>query len=323
MRAKKGAGRSSRERGLRCPACGHRLKESRPTACPLCGFTFRDNRVTGADVSPYAKAYTHGSGGWRLMCEWVWLAGTQRLKHLALMRASMASRRFARINIALLTIGLAVFQLTQVGWHRVTVAESRNPATPANPRGQGWLHVASAPRPLRLDTPPQEEVDLWWSLPQAALAVVTAIPAAALLTWVVLILIRAGITQAYKPRYRMEGRMAAALHYSTAWAVPLTVAGLVTGFFCLSHAAAIARWTWVPPQTGFVLAAAAVGGFSVAMWWFWLVRLAYTAPLKSRGRVAAFVGLVAPLIVIAAAAAWYFGLQLLHQELSKALRLMF
>jgi hypothetical protein len=319
----RGVGARSFSPVRRCPACGHRLKGAKPTACPLCGFCFDDERVTGADVSPYAKAYTHGALGWRLMSEWVWLAGAGRLKHLALMRASVASRRFARINVALLVIGLAIFWVAQVGWHEVGIDSALEPIGSVQPEGQGWLHVAAAPRPLPAEHDATQKVDLWWSVPQAALAVVLSIPVGVLGAWLVLIFIRVVVTWAHKNPYRLEGRMTAALHYSTAWAVPVAVAAAVTGFFPLCRAASIARWSWVPPQAGFTLASAVVAGFAVCMWWFWLVRLGWTAPLSTRGRVVVSVGLTAPLIVAAGAAGWYFGLDLLHETLTEALRLMF
>jgi hypothetical protein len=257
------------------------------------------------------------------MSEWVWLAGAGRLKHLALMRASVASRRFARINIALLVIGLAIFQITQVGWHEVGTDAAMEPTGSLEPQGQGWLHVAATPRPLLAQHDLTRKVDLWWSVPQAALAVVLSIPLGVLITWLVLILIRMGVTWAHKDPYRLEGRMTAALHYSTAWAVPVAVAAAVTGFFPLCYAASVAGWSWVPPQAGFTLASAVVAGFAVCMWWFYLVRLGWTAPHSTRGWVVTSVGLAAPLIVAAGAAGWYFGLNLLHERLTQALKLMF
>ena len=99
---------STRASVSRCPACGQRLDPPGATRCPLCNFDFGDDRVTGADVTPYAKAYTQGDPGWSAMCRWVWFAGAERLKHIALMRASAAARRFAWTNTLWLALGLAV-----------------------------------------------------------------------------------------------------------------------------------------------------------------------------------------------------------------------
>lgn len=102
----------------RCPACGQRV-DSAAARCSLCDFNFGEDRVTGADVTPYAKAYAQGDPGWRTMCRWVWSSGSERLQHVALIRVSAAARRFARINALLLALGIAGFQATRVGWHAV------------------------------------------------------------------------------------------------------------------------------------------------------------------------------------------------------------
>lgn len=320
MRASAHAIRSSLRR---CPACGQRVKPPLPARCPLCDFDFRDDRVTGVDVTPYAKAYSLGQSGWQRMFEWVWFAGRERLKHLALMRASAASRRFALLNILLLAAGLGLFQTTLVGWRWVTRLPAIEPTGSTEPGSPGWIHLAAAPRPLPPDQAPEVPVDLWWNPAQSVLGAVTAGTAGLIAMWLVLLLVRAGARWAHIPSYRKEGRMTAAMHYSTAWGIPIFVGAIVLGLSPASFAGTMAQWWWCPPQRVFVLAAAVLAGFGMTMWWFWLGRLGATAPARTRGRVIAFLAIGPPLIVALAAAGWWWGLRLLYDPLFRMWNLAF
>ena len=113
-------------------------------------------------MTPYAKAYARGLAGWRRMGEWVWFCGHGRLKHLAMMRASAASRRFAHLNLALLAVGLALLEATRTGWRWVAASPAFEPTGSTQPAGVGWIHVVGASRPLPPDLPPESIVDLWW-----------------------------------------------------------------------------------------------------------------------------------------------------------------
>ncbi len=307
----------------RCPACGQHIKQPLPTRCPLCDFDFRDSRVTGADVTPYAKCFSMGVPGWRRMSEWVWFAGWERLKHLALMRASAASRRFALVNMLMLAGGLGVFQATVVGWRWVTAAPATEPTGSTGPTGAGWIHVVAAPRPLPPDQPAEIPVDLWWSPAQMLIATATAIVAGLIVMWAVLAIVRAGVRLAHRRAYRSEQRMTAALHYSAAWGVPVVLAALVLGLRPVAFAGKMAQWSWYPDQRGLLLAAAVLAGFGVTMWWFWLWRLGAAAPARTRGRVIGFFALGTPLIAGLAAAGWWLGLRLLYAHLFTALGVNF
>ena len=292
----------------RCPACGQALRPPCPASCPLCNFDFADDRVTGVDVTPYAKAYSFEQPAWRRMLEWVWFAGGKRLKHLALIRASAASRRFARLNILLLGLGLGLFQATEVGWRWVTNSPALEPTGSTTPAGRAWLLVTSVPRPLLSGQPSEIPVELWWNPLQTLLAIVTAALAGWLLMGLAMLLVRLGVRQSHRASYRREGRMTAAIHYSTAWAVPLLLGGAVVALRPLSFVGKMARWDWCPPERVFVISAAVLATFGAVMWWFWLVRLGATAPPATRGRVSVFFALGVPVIAALAAAGWWFGL---------------
>lgn len=249
------------------------------------------------------------------MGEWVWFCGARRLKHLALMRASAASRRYAHINLALLAVGLALLEATRTGWRWVRTLPFPESTGPTQPVGVGWLQVAEAPRLLPANHPPQSHVDLWWNPIQTVTAMVVALILGFLVGWLVMIVVRAGVTRAHRPPYRNEQRMTAALHYGTAWCLPLLVAAVVVGLKPMAFMGRIRQWVWCPPADGFVLSAAAVAGFGVIMWWFWLVRLGGTAPARTRRTVVTFLTIGVPLIVTAVAAGWWYGLSRVYEPL--------
>ena len=312
------AGRSSI---YRCPACGQPLDSPSPSQCPLCGFKFSDDRATGVDVTPYAKAFAQRQRGWYAMSEWVWFAGWERLKHLALMYPSVASARFARHNLLMMSLGLGIFQATRHGWRWVTNSPALDPAF--EPRGIGWFHVASAPQSVLPALAPEVPVNLWWNPIQGAVAIGTGFLGALLLMWLVIALLRVGVTRAHEPPYREDGRMTAAIHYGTAWGILLAVSALVAALRPISYVGAMSRWAWYPPQHSFELAATVIAGVGVALWWFWLLRLGATTPASTRGRVVAFFAIGAPVIVCAAATGWYFGLDQLYRPVFTALGVTF
>jgi hypothetical protein len=255
------------------------------------------------------------------MAEWVWFAGWGRLKHLALMRLSAASTRFARRTALLLGLGLGVFQATQYGWRWVTSSSALDPRF--EPQGFGWLHVAAAPPDVVREAPPELAVNLWWSPVQAACAIAIGLVATLLLMWVVLALFQQGVTLAHKHPFRTEQRMTAAIHYGTGWSILLLAGALVASLRPVAYIGEMARWGWYPPQGAFELAAAVVVGFGVVFWWFWLLRLGATAPAPTRVRVVSFFAIGAPLIACGAVAAWYFGLDRLYEYLFAKLTLTF
>jgi hypothetical protein len=297
---------------LRCPACGQRFRAPFPERCTLCDFDFGFSRdaATGTDFTPYARAFAHGESGWRVMCTWVWLAGTARLKHLALMRMSAASARFCRANFLLLAGALTLVQATRIGWRTVCASPTVEPTGVVEPRGRGWLHLAAAPEEVRAALSPDKPVDLWWNPAQTIIGGVFAGLFALLLTWLVLLLIRFAVTRAHAPMYEAEGRMSAALHYGTAWVVPVVAGGLFFLLMPLHHIGVAERWSWHPSAQMIWVLAGILAGFGLMMWWFWLVRLGLTAPAEPRARVVTALIGGASVSVAAAAALWWFGVDL-------------
>ncbi len=293
----------------RCPACGQPVEEFAET-CSLCNFTLAlpDRHATSEDATPFAHAHERGESGRRRMCEWVWFAGTGRLKHLALMRASVASNAFFRLNVLLFAAAFGLVTATHFGWRAVTARAALEPSGSVKPLGGGWLHVAQTPNPYRRTAPADASLDLWWSPPQAIIAAVAGFIGALLAIFLVHRIIRSGLCLAHDRRHRAEQRMTAALHYGSAWGLPLLFSALLLALRPISRIGAIERSTWIPGAQGLELSAGLVAAVSLAFWWFWLVRLGATAPVDSRSRVGVFFGLGAPIIVGVVAAAWWVGL---------------
>ncbi len=291
----------------RCPACGQRL-DSFAERCPLCDFRLGDELVTGADITPYAEAYADGRRGWRVMVAWVWLAGSGRLKHLALMRSSAASRRFARINVLLLALGIGLFEWGVVGWKWVPQGLDTNGTVESTgPSGAGWFRVASMPSLLSVERAAETPTDLWWNPAQCLIAVPLAGVLALFAMWLVGVLTKTGVAWFHRSPYRKQQRMTAAIQYSTAWVIPFLAASVVAAFRPIAYVGAVARWRWHPSDNLFLIMAAIFAGFGATLWWFWLVRLGATAPPATRARVVTFIAVGVPVVVVAGTAAWWYG----------------
>lgn len=307
----------------RCPACGHPLRESDLSLCPLCGLALEVQQVTNTDVTPYGLAHGKGRRGWIAMCKWVWAAGSHRIKHVALMRSSTASRRFAWNNILITTLAVTICCLARSGWHEVANTSPEAVAEPAQPLSEGWLLVTSTPRPLAPDHPSDSPTDLWWSVPQASVAAAMGVLLTWMMIWLALLMIRGIARTAYKPPFDQEQRATAALHYSTAWLLPVAAAALMAALAPLSAISTIAGWPIQSPQSLFEISAGVIVGIAAGAWWFWLVRVGTAAPNPIRKRVTGFFVVGPPLIVVGVSVSAYFGLGFLYSLLVQTMGLGF
>ncbi len=300
---------SESEAAARCPACGQPAGEPAPERCELCGFDFGvDRAATSDDTTPYAEGYANDQPGRLRMLKWVWTAPAGRMKHLALMRSSAASRAFSRLHLLLLAAAMGLLLATHYGWRAVSASAGIEAGGSITPHGQGWLHVAATPNPWRTTAGPATPVDLWWNTPEAIVAGVAGFVGGLLTLWIMFVLIRTGVQLAHASRYRGEGRMTAALHYGTAWSVPMLAGCLLLFLRPISRIGDILRWGWHPSLYALELIVGMIAAISAVFWWFWLLRLGWAAPADTRGRVEWFFGLGAPVIVAAGAAAWWLGL---------------
>ncbi len=257
------------------------------------------------------------------MCQWVYFAGSHRLKHLALMRSSAASRRFAWLIVAMSALSLGVLQLSIVGWRGVTSIPAVEATGSITPVGQLWRHVASRPRPLPAGLAPQTIVDFWWNPAQSITGFVLGLLGGGLSIWLFLWLMRVGILKSHSLAYRHEQRMSAAIHYGCSWLVPLAAACGVMLLFPLVQGVKIAGWFGASVPAALTIVASIMTAIVLILWWFWLLRLAATAPKDTRQRVVAFMAIGAPAIVTGLAFAWWYGVGSVQQLLFKAMRIDF
>lgn len=307
------SGRNAPSSMLRCPACGQRLESPLPKLCSLCQYDFGDDRVTGADVTPYAKAYTYHQQGWWPMTKWVWFASTSRLKHLALMRTSAASRKYTRVNIFFLSLFLGLIQWVRVGWSGTIAAIGNESGVATKPFGNGWLHVAAVPRPIPMTRALDLPVDLWWNPAQSVIGMTTGMLLGLILVLLVLMLLRKGVTRALDSSYRHEQRMTAAIQYGTAWNFWILLALIVYCFIPISLIGEMSAWRWYPSANGFILVASILAGIGSTLWWIWLIRLGASAPVHCRGRVVMFYSLATPMLVVTAVYIWRDGQDMLYK----------
>lgn len=306
-------------RKRRCPACGEPVHAPIPEACSLCGFRFSDASVTSADFTPYARAYVEGERGYFRMIRWVWRAGGARLRHLALVQSSAASKHFATVHLVWLTLVVFVLELTRSGWHRI----SGSSTGPYEPSSEGWFRLGGMDRPFPAGVPLSRTGDLWWSPAQALVAGVLSLLLAPLVLLLMHKLIRAALSISYPVKYRDEFRMSAGMHYATAWFLPAIVGGMLV---------LLRPWTFygssrpagpVVAEATVAIVAATPGIVGFFGWWFSLVRMGFAAPQRCRSRVVTALGVFAPLIVCGGCLAWWFGLPPLLNLIYETLRIQF
>lgn len=300
------ASREPRADHRRCPACGQKLDPAAPQQCPLCDYRFTSNTTTSDDSTPYAAAYSDGRPGWWAMVRWVYAAREIRLKHLALMRVSAASKHFSVAGMLWASVGLACFEWTRQGWRWANEPSgSATSSSAPRPIGGGWFHLVTAP--TGRTGAPDRAAELWWNAAEALIAVPLSVVLGLLVGLTLLAAIRSLVGWAHEPPFRAERRMGAALCYSLAWIVPLLAASAIVALRPLAYAGKVAHWFWYPPQPVIdgMAGIAAIGG--LVLWWFWLFRMAMTAPAATRARVVIATVLAAPMLVGATGAGWYFG----------------
>ena len=314
-----GAVRGQQVDSRRCPACGRLLNDQPVEKCPLCAYPIDEPRATDADVTPFALSFEEDRGGLIRMCKWVWLAGPQRLKHLAMMRASSASRRFAGIQVVVFGAALGLLRAAWLGWREVSHLQVITGQV-TKPAGGGWFRVVT-PTPVPGDEQASAIAGLWWNPAQALLGGAIALVAAFVLIALIRLVLRVGLEVAHTRRYRGEQRMTAAQCYATAWLVPLIVATVFLWMHPLTLLAG--RTSAFGGDLILMLPAGIIAGIGIVFGWFWFVRLAATAPIEIRTRVTMVLALAVPAIILVSAWGWWFGLEKLYKALFDALQMSY
>jgi hypothetical protein len=277
--------------------------------------------VTSDDSTPYARGEATGFRGWLSMCLWVFAAGSERLAHLSLIRRSAASTRFIRLSLLAFTLAASLFAMPHSGWHEVLRDPSMGNSIAVQPSGNGWLRIVASPAQRRLRPGRLTPVAVWWNLKQAAIAVPATFIVALLGGWLILAVVSFGVERSLLDRFRGQERFGAAMRYGSAWVLFPMASGVLSLLLLLSSIASVTGWWFAPARAGVYLAAATVASVGFLMWWFWLIRVASTAPPPTRTRVVTFFAVWTPLLATGIGAAWVVGLHFGMKWLVPALRL--
>jgi hypothetical protein len=270
--------------------------------CPRCANPLTDNRdSTSEDQTPYAVAREAGQRGWGAMCRWVWKAGSQRLAHLGHLRESRASRRFARINIFMVSLAATIAAFTNVGWHTAYRGPGQG-GTRTSPEGRGWVKLAERPTRPPPDISYLVATQLWWNPLQAGIAGGGALLLTALAASVVTRALARGSQRSLRGAYRGDPRLRCAVHYSTAWLPIQALAAIPAALRPVTDSADVAEWSFSPPRAAFHAAAAIILVVGLLFGWFWLIRLGEATPKETRGSVRNYFLIRAPLWVLVWAA---------------------
>ncbi|RME39436.1 MAG: hypothetical protein D6788_05465 [Planctomycetota bacterium] len=231
------------------------------------------------------------------MIEWIWFADAPRVTQVAVVRASPASSRFARIHLLWLCGVAGLLCASRTGWARQMPE--------IMPRGQGWLRIGPA-----TGGPGDQVPLLWWNPAQFLIAWATAAVTALVGVLLLGTLVRSGLRGAHLPPYRQQGRLQAALHYATAWSPPVILGILILSVSPLIAFLRARGWDVSPVQLELDLGGGVLALLGLVMWWFFLLRVANCAPPCTRGRLTVFVAVGIPLLTGLFAAAWWIGLRL-------------
>lgn len=303
-----------------CPGCGYRQDLDERGQCPKCGLDFAAHGATGEDISVYAQSVADDNPRWWAMCRWVWGAGAGRIQHLALMRSSPASRRFAARNLLLLSFALGIVLAAQRGWETIRMPLEESGAVAANPAGSGWLHLVTG---RAVSGGFGVGVQVWWNPAQSILAGVAAIISGLLSAWVALLIVRGTVELAHRAKYRGEQRMSAALGYATAWIVAVLPAAALLGLWPLSELGTSGRLPWAPTSMLLLVLAGGLAGLIFVSAWFWAVRLGASAPSDTRTRVLLVFLVVIPAMLVSASVGWWIGMGRLLDFLFTRMNLSF
>lgn len=271
--------------------------------CPLCGFALDAEELVGDDASPYAAA--EPCGYWA-MVGWVLSAGHRRLGYLGRMRRSRASGRFALFNLVLLALSSGLVVMPDLGWRMVTARSAQSPEVLPEPHDTGWWLAAKGPIPEH-DLGRPVGVRLWMHPGQWLAALIVVPLLTFLLGAMILAIMRAGADHAMIPEERGQDRFGAAVHYSTAHVCILLAAALCYGTQVIHRFSQVQRWPVSWDHRLHLVPAFFLGVFGLLVAWFWLIRLAQTAPAASRGRLLRHFGLWTPILALLVLGGWMLG----------------
>ena len=301
-----------------CPTCGGPLPDPPELGCPTCDDRPTDVSTTSEDHSVYAERLAEGRSGWGAMCKSVFGAGKHRLAHLGLARPSRPAKRFARVNLFLLAVGMGLAAFSNAGWHTV---ERRPRIEPAEMQAAGtgwWLAIENAAAkvgPASRIRP----VELWLNLPAATVSAVIVLIASLIVFAILVRLIAFGARQAIDAPPDEPPRLRSAVQYATAWSILLVLATVPVIFRPLAYIAEVAEWSLPLSRAVFDVPAVLLALAGMLLWWFWLIRLGETVPRQVRRSVSRFFLLGVPVLSILVLGGGAWGTYALVDYVTKSL----
>ena len=301
-----------------CPTCGGPLPDPPELGCPHCDERPTDVSTTSEDHGVYAERLAEGRSGWGAMCKSVFGAGKHRLAHLGLARPSRPARRFCRINLFLLSVGMGLAAFSNAGWHTVNRGPRIDPAE-QQAAGSGWWlaieNTAAKVGPASRLRP----VELWLNMPAATVSAIIVLVAALIVFAVLVRLIGYGASRAIGAQQSEPPRLRAAIHYATAWSTLLMLATVPVFVRPLAYMAEVAEWNLPLSRAVFDVPAVLLALAGMLLWWFWLIRLGETVPREARRSVNRFFVLGVPVLSVLILGGGAWGTSALVDYVIKAL----
>jgi len=303
-----------------CPACRNPMMSTPSNKCPLCGFALDALEAVSDDTTPYADAAARRY--WKMMC-WVIFAGSYRLSHLARMRRSRSSLRFAALSLSMLGLAGALAVLPSHGWERIEDRGASYPQGYPEPAGNGWQLIGKLPRPPGLTAGELVMVRLWWNPGLWAVSILVNFVCAFSLGWLLILWVTVRSNRALLAEYRDEKRFTAAIDYCTANVPILLLAAAIYGSSVFQTLGRIQQWEVEWPRYFHTVPAYLLGGFGLFVMWFWLLRMAHTAPPATSARAGRYFGLWAPLFTVVLFGGWIVGQHHAMPYMARLLRMNF
>ncbi len=303
-----------------CPSCDNPMMSTPDNKCPLCGFALDALEIVSDDSTPYAEAATRS---YLKMMGWVIFAGSYRLSHVARMRRSRSSLRFAALSLGMLGLAGALAVLPTHGWKPIEDRGASYPQGYPEPAGNGWQLVGKLPRPPGLATGELIMVRLWWNPGLWAASIIVNFAGAFALGWLLMWWVTVRSNRALLPEYRDEKRFTAGIDYCTAHLPILLLAAAIYGSSLLQVLARFQQWDVHWPAYYHTVPACLLGGFGLFAIWFWLLRMAHTAPPATSARAGRYFGLWAPLFAVVLFGGWIVGQHYAMPFIARLLHLNF
>ena len=303
-----------------CPACGDPMMSTPNNKCPLCGFALDALEAVSDDTTPYADAAARSY--LKMMC-WVIFAGSFRLSHVARMRRSRSSLRFAALSLGMLGLAGALAVVPTHGWERIEDRGASYPDGYPEPAGNGWQLIGKLPRPPGLTAGEPIMVRLWWNPGLWAVSFLANFLGAFSLGWFLILWVTVRSNRALLAEYRDEKRFTAAIDYCTAHVPILLLAAAIYGSSLLQALSRIQQWEVQWPRYLHTVPAYLLGGFGLFVMWFWLLRVAYTAPPATSAKTGRYFGLWAPLFAVVLFGGWIVGQYYAMPHIARLLHMSF